>query len=49
MKQNVYEFTVELYDGVVVRRIAYGLKEFELMCEQLDNDGDVIWWDYEEV
>lgn len=48
-QEEVFEFTVEMYDGVVVKRLARGREELATMCETLEDDGDVIWWDYKEI
>lgn len=45
----VYKITAELYDGVVVSHMAVGDPELSMVAEQLDNDGDVVWWDFDEI
>ena len=48
-EEEFFEFTIELYDGVVLKRLVAGREELVTLCEQLEDDCDVIWWDYEEV
>lgn len=43
----MYEFTIILYDDTEITRIV-NEEEFEKICVDLDNDGDCVWWDYEE-
>lgn len=43
-------FFYELYDGVTgEKELTLTISELRRECEKFDNDGDVVWWDYEEV
>lgn len=49
MEEEFFEFTIELHDGVVLKRLVASREELVTLCEQLEYDGDVIWGDYEEI
>lgn len=48
-EEEFFEFTIELYDGVVLKRLVTSREELVTLCEQLEDDCDVIWWDYAEI
>ncbi len=48
-QEEFFEFTIGLNDGVVLKRLVAGREGLVTLCEQLEDDGNVIWWDYEEV
>lgn len=46
----MYEFTIILYDGVEIKELLIGAEwDLDQRCDELNDDGDVVWWDYEEI